>query len=351
MLKQLSNVLTGSDPQVQRKLFGIYGLLLVTNAGAWIWAFVSFWDHPVLLGTALIAYGLGLRHAVDVDHIAAIDNVTRKLMQEKKRPVAVGLFFSLGHSTIIVIASLAVAAVASVLNTRFAQYKELGGLISTSVSTVFLFVIAFLNLLILKSIFQAWRHVRAGGACVDDDFDMLLADRGFLARIFRPMFRLVARSWHMFPLGFLFGLGFDTATEVSLLGMSASQASHGISPWAVMVFPALFSAGMSLVDTLDGHLMLGAYGWAYLKPIRKIYYNMTITLVSVAVALLVGTIEALGLISDHLKLEGKLWDAIGTLNDNFGTLGYVIIGIFAASWLVSMVLYRTRRFDELETSR
>ncbi|MFM0264314.1 HoxN/HupN/NixA family nickel/cobalt transporter [Paraburkholderia sediminicola] len=351
MLKQLSNVLTGSDPQVQRKLFGIYGLLLVTNAAAWIWAFVSFWDRPVLLGTALIAYGLGLRHAVDADHIAAIDNVTRKLMQEKKRPVAVGLFFSLGHSTIIVIASLAVAAVASVLSTRFAQYKELGGLISTSVSTVFLFAIAFLNLLILKSIFLAWRHVRAGGVYVDDDFDMLLADHGFLARIFRPMFRLVARSWHMFPLGFLFGLGFDTATEVSLLGMSASQASHGISPWAVMVFPALFSAGMSLVDTLDGHMMLGAYGWAYLKPIRKIYYNMTITLVSVAVALLVGTIEALGLISDHLKLGGKLWDAIGKLNDNFGTLGYVIIGIFAASWLVSMVLYRTRRFDELETSR
>ncbi|MEA3087768.1 MAG: nickel/cobalt transporter (NiCoT) family protein [Paraburkholderia sp.] len=350
MLKQLSNVLTGSDPQVQRKLFGIYGLLLVMNVGAWIWAFASFRDHPVLLGTALIAYGLGLRHAVDADHIAAIDNVTRKLMQEKKRPVAVGFFFSLGHSTIIVIASLAVAAVASALNTRFTQYKELGGLISTSVSTLFLFAIAFLNLVILKSIFQAWRHVRAGGAYVDVDFDMLLANRGFLARIFRPMFRLVARSWHMFPLGFLFGLGFDTATEVSLLGMSASQASHGISAWSVMVFPALFSAGMSLVDTLDGHLMLGAYGWAYLKPIRKIYYNMTITLVSVAVALLVGTIEALGLISDHLKLEGKLWDAIGTLNDNFGTLGYIIIGIFAASWLVSMVLYRTRRFHELETN-
>ena len=182
MLKQLSNVLTGSDPQVRRKLLGIYGLLLVTNAAAWIWAFVSFRDHPVLLGTALIAYGLGLRHAVDADHIAAIDNVTRKLMQEKKRPVAVGFFFSLGHSTIIVIASLAVAAVASALNTRFAQYKELGGLISTSVSTLFLFTIALLNLLVLKSICEAWRRVRAGGAYVDDDFDMLLAERGFLAR-------------------------------------------------------------------------------------------------------------------------------------------------------------------------
>jgi high-affinity nickel-transport protein len=351
MLSQLSNVLTGSNTHVRRKLFGIYGVLGAINVVAWAWALISFWDHPVLLGTALIAYGLGLRHAVDADHIAAIDNVTRKLMQEKKRPVAVGFFFSMGHSAIIVVASLAVALVAGVLNTRFTQYKDLGGVISTLVSTGFLFAIALLNLVILKSIVQAWRHVRNGGAYVDDDFDMLLADRGFLARLFRPLFRLVTRSWHMFPLGFLFGLGFDTATEVSLLGMSASQATHGISPWAVMVFPALFSAGMSLVDTLDGHLMLGAYGWAYLKPIRKIYYNMTITFVSVIVALLVGTIEALGLISDHLKLEGKVWDAIGTLNDNFGTLGYIIIGIFAASWVVSMVLYRSRRLDKLEASR
>ncbi|WP_144161417.1 HoxN/HupN/NixA family nickel/cobalt transporter [Paraburkholderia sp. BCC1885] len=351
MLHQLSTILSGSDARVRHRLFGIYGVLIAFNALAWIWALAVFHQRPVLLGTALIAYGFGLRHAVDADHIAAIDNVTRKLMQERKRPVAVGFYFSLGHSTIIVIASLAVAVVATALSTRFSQYKELGGTISTLVSTGFLFTIALLNLFVLKSIVQTWRNVRRGGAYVDDDFDALLANRGFLARLFRPLLHLVTRSWHMFPLGFLFGLGFDTATEVSLLGMSATQAAHGISPWTVMVFPALFSAGMSLVDTLDGHLMLGAYGWAYMKPVRKLYYNMTITSVSVIVALLVGTIEALGLMSDQFGLRGRVWDAIGTLNDHFGTLGYIIIGVFAASWLASMLLYRGRQHDQLDTAR
>jgi high-affinity nickel-transport protein len=247
-----------------------------------------------------------------------------------------------------VLASIAIAFVTSAMKGRFDHYKEVGGIVSTSVSALFLFAIAFMNLIILRSIYQAWRKVRNGGTYVDDDFDMLLADRGFLARIFRPMFRIISRSWHMYPLGFLFGLGFDTATEIGLLGMSASQASQGLSPWAIMVFPILFSAGMSLVDTLDGHMMLGAYGWAYLKPVRKIYYNMAITLVSVIVAVVVGSIEALGLIAAQQKLQGGVWDALGALNDNFGTIGYVIIGIFALSWLTSTVIYRVKRFDEIE---
>src|SRR5471032_2214285 len=208
-----------------------------------------------------------------------------------------------------------------------------------------------MNLVILRAIYKAWRHVKSGGAYVEEDFDMLLAYRGFLSRFFKPLFRLITRSWHMYPLGFLFGLGFDTASEIALMGISASQASQGLSPWSIMVFPLLFSAGMSLVDTLDGHLMLGAYGWAYLKPIRKIYYNMTITLVSVVVAIVIGGIEALGLLADQLKLQGPVWDAIGTLNDNFGTLGFVIIGIFAFSWIVSVLIYRAKRFDELEVGR
>ena len=351
MIRQFSTLLAGADPQLRRRLAGIYGLLLSFNLAAWLWALFAFHRHPLLLGSAVIAYGFGLRHAVDADHIAAIDNVTRKLMQERKRPVAVGFFFSLGHSTIIAIASLLVAVVATALNTRLSQYRELGGTISTLVSTGFLFAIAILNLFVLKSIVGAWRRVRDGSACTDDDFDLLLANRGFLARLFRPLLRLVAHSWQMFPLGFLFGLGFDTATEVSLLGMSATQAAHGISAWSIMVFPALFSAGMSLVDTLDGHLMLGAYGWAYRKPVRKLYYNMTITSVSVAVALLVGTIEALGLVSGRLALHGPAWAAVGALNDNFGMLGYVIMGVFAASWAVSMLLYRTRRHDGLGAAR
>jgi len=351
MILRLAQIFSDSNSQVRAKLFGIYGVLIGINVLAWVWALVAFHDHPVLLGTALLAYGFGLRHAVDADHIAAIDNVTRKLMQEKKRPVTVGFFFSLGHSAVVVLASIGVALATSAMKDNFESYREMGGVISTSVSALFLFLIALMNLIILRSIYKAWRHVRQGGTYVEDDFDLLLADRGFLARIFRPLFRLITRSWHMFPLGFLFGLGFDTSTEIALLGISASQASQGLSPWAIMVFPVLFSAGMSLVDTLDGHLMLGAYGWAYMKPIRKIYYNMTITLVSVVVAVVIGSIEALGLIANKLAMQGPVWDVVGKLNDNFGMLGYMIIGIFIASWVISVMLYRIKGFDALEVKR
>lgn len=350
MIHRLAQVFSDSNSQVRGKLFGIYGVLIALNVGAWLWALVAFHAHPVLLGTALLAYSFGLRHAVDADHIAAIDNATRKLMQEQKRPVAVGFFFSLGHSSVVVLASIAVAFTAATLKDHFEAFKAVGGVIGTSVSALFLLVIALMNLVILRSIYQAWRHVRQGGAYVEEDFNLLLADRGFMARIFRPLFRLISRSWHLYPLGFLFGLGFDTATEIALLGISATQAAQGLSPWSIMVFPLLFSAGMSLVDTLDGHLMLGAYGWAYMKPIRKIYYNMSITLVSVVVAVVIGSIEALGLISDQLELKGDFWAFIGSLNDSFGLLGYIIIGIFVVSWGASVVLYRLKRYDQLETN-
>ncbi len=348
MFSKLARVFNDSSTGVREKLLGIYGVLIAINIVAWVWAMIAFRHHPVLLGSAFLAYSFGLRHAVDADHIAAIDNVTRKLMQEKKRPVAVGFFFSLGHSTVVVLASVAVAVTASALQSRFDHYKEIGGIIGTLVSALFLFAIALMNLIILWSIYRAWRKLRNGGTYIDDDFDMLLANRGFLARIFRPLFRVITRSLHMYPLGFLFGLGFDTATEIGLLGIAAIQASQGLSPWSIMAFPVLFSAGMSLIDTLDGHMMLGAYGWAYLKPVRKIYYNMTITLVSIIVAVVIGGIEALGLLADQLKLQGGVWDAIGSLNDNFGTLGYLIIAIFALSWLASIVIYRVKRFDQLQ---
>ncbi|AZF63531.1 HoxN/HupN/NixA family nickel/cobalt transporter [Pseudomonas sp. LBUM920] len=343
MIQRLAQVFSDSNSHVRTKLFGIYGILIAINVGAWLWALVAFHQHPVLLGTALLAYSFGLRHAVDADHIAAIDNATRKLMQEHKRPVAVGFFFSLGHSSVVVLASIGVALTAA----HVEAFKAVGGVIGTSVSAVFLLVIALMNLVILRSIYKAWRHVREGGAYVEEDFDLLLADRGFMARIFRPLFRLISRSWHLYPLGFLFGLGFDTATEIALLGISATQAAQGLSPWSIMVFPLLFSAGMSLVDTLDGHLMLGAYGWAYMKPLRKLYYNMSITLVSVVVAVIIGSIEALGLIADQLELKGDFWGFIGNLNDSFGMLGYIIIVIFVASWAASVLLYRLKGFDRL----
>jgi high-affinity nickel-transport protein len=337
-----------STATLRGRIAGIYLVLAGANVVAWIWALIAFRDFPILLGTALLAYGFGLRHAVDADHIAAIDNVTRKLMQEGKRPVAVGLFFSLGHSTVVVLASIAVALTASALEEKFAGFADVGGLIGTSVSALFLLVIAAMNLVILRGVGRAFRRVRAGGRYGEEDLDMLLAGGGLLARIFRPLFRLIGRSWHMFPLGLLFGLGFDTATEVALLGISAAEASKGLPIWSILVFPALFTAGMSLVDTTDGILMLGAYGWAFVKPVRKLYYNMTITLVSVVVALLVGGIEALGLIHDRFDLSGGVWDIIGGLNDNFGSLGYLIIAIFALSWIVSALVYRLKGYDELE---
>src|SRR6266851_2481270 len=318
------------------------------EAGPWIWAVMAFRGHPVLLGTAFLAYSLGLRHAVDADHIAAIDNVTRKLMQEGKRPVAVGFMFSLGHSTVVVLGSAAIAATALSLQHRMDAVRHIGGLVGTLTSTLFLFGIAIVNLVVLRSVYLAFRRVRRGERYVEEDFDLLLGSRGFLSRLFRPMFALISRSWHMYPLGLLFGLGFDTATEVGLLGISAAGAAKGLSIWSILVFPALFTAGMCLVDTTDSILMLGAYGWAFVKPIRKLYYNMTITAVSVVVALLVGGIEVLGLLSDRLNLQGGFWDFVSALNDNFGTIGYLIIGIFAASWLISTVIYRIKRYDEIE---
>jgi nickel/cobalt transporter (NiCoT) family protein len=300
------------------------------------------------MGTAFLAYSFGLRHAVDADHIAAIDNVTRKLMQEGKRPVAVGFMFSLGHSTIVILACVAIAVTALLLKQQMDSIKEIGGTIGTMASAFFLLIIALINLIVLRSVYQAFQRVRRGQPYVEEDFNLLLANRGLLARIFRRMFKIITRSWHMYPLGVLFGLGFDTATEIALLGISATEASKGLPVWSILVFPILFTAGMSLIDTTDSILMLGAYGWAFIKPIRKLYYNMTITFVSVVVALVVGGIEALGLLGDKLHLTGAFWNVVGSLNNNFGLIGYFIVGIFVLSWALSMAIYRWRRFDDLE---
>ncbi len=333
---------------VRGKIVGIYGLLFVINAAAWLWAIAAFHRFPVLLGTAFLAYSFGLRHAVDADHIAAIDNVTRKLMQEGKKPVAVGFMFSLGHSTIVIVGSLVIAAAALGLQKHIDHYRNIGGVIGTLVSAVFLLAIAIVNIVILRSVYSTFKRVRRGEPYVDEDLDLLLANRGFLARIFRPLFAMIRRSWHMYPLGVLFGLGFDTATEIGLIGLSAAEASRGLSLWSIAVFPVLFAAGMSLIDTTDNVLMLGAYGWAYIKPIRKLYYNLTITSVSVVVAFVVGGIEALGLLGGQLHLQGVFWGFIGRLNDNFGVLGYCIIGIFALAWVVSIAIYKLGRLEELE---
>lgn len=343
-------LLSDEAGNTRARVIGIYCTLVVFNLAAWFWAFIAFRRYPVLLGTAFLAYSFGLRHAVDADHIAAIDNVTRKLMQQGKRPVAVGFMFSLGHSTIVLLGSIAIAGTELALQHRIAAARDIGGVIGTLVSTLFLFAIAIVNLIVLHSVYRAFLRVRGGEPYVDEDFDLLLGSRGFLARLFRPVFRVIRSSWHMYPLGVLFGLGFDTATEIGLLGISAAEASQGLSLWSILVFPVLFAAGMSLIDTTDNILMLGAYGWAFVKPVRKLYYNMTITFVSVAVALAVGGIEALGLLAGQFHLKGTFWNLVNRLNDNFGTLGYFIIGLFALSWIVSVAIYKWLRFDHLEVN-
>jgi high-affinity nickel-transport protein len=348
----VSTVLNEGGADLRHRLIAVYAVLIGGNILIWLWALVVLGDRPLLLGTALLAYTFGLRHAVDADHIAAIDNVTRKLMQQGQRPVGVGLFFSLGHSAIVVLMSIGVAFAASALTSRFDSMKEVGGVISTIASASFLFAIAFINILVLISVYRTFQAVKRGEPFAEEDFDILLNKRGFLSRIFRPLFKLVTKSWHMFAIGFLFGLGFDTATEVALFGISSAQAANGMSLATIMVFPLLFTAGMTLIDTTDGVLMLGAYGWAFMRPIRKLYYNMTITAVSVVVAVLIGGLETLNLIGDQLGLTdgGGFWGAIGAINDNFGVLGYVIIGIFVLSWVGSVVFYNLKGYDELEVN-
>ena len=334
--------------EVKRRVLLLSGLLLLVNLASWGWALLAFRDYPLLLGTALLAYSFGLRHAVDADHIAAIDNVTRKLMQDGQRPVAVGFFFSLGHSSVVVALTVAIAITAAALESRFADLKAIGGMIGTSISAFFLFAIALANFVILVGLWRSFRRVRHGGRLVEEDLDMLLAGGGLMARACRRLFRLIAKSWYMYPLGLLFGLGFDTATEVGLLGISAAGASKGLSLWSILVFPALFTAGMSLVDTADGILMLGAYGWAFVKPIRKLYYNLTITSVSVLVAVLVGGVELLGLVADELGLQGGFWRMAGHIADNFGLIGYGVVGLFVATWLAAAAIYRWKGYDQLE---
>ncbi|MBI1170167.1 HoxN/HupN/NixA family nickel/cobalt transporter [bacterium] len=344
----LNRIFSDASPRLKRKIALVMGFLIAFNILAWAWAFVAFAQHPLLLGTALLAYSFGLRHAVDADHIAAVDNITRKLMQEGKRPVAVGLFFSLGHSSIVVLMSLVVAITAHMLQgSGFESWRAVGGVASTMISAFFLFTLAGANLVILINTWRSFQRVKAGGALHEDDLDMLMSGGGLMARIFRRLFRLIERDWHIYLLGLLFGLGFDTATEVSLLGMSAAGVANGMSPWSIMVFPTLFCAGMALIDTSDGILMLGAYGWAFQKPIRKLYYNLTITALSVGVAVLVGGIETLGLLQDKLGLAGTFWDGVGALNDNFGLLGYGIVGLFLLGWAASLALYKLRGYDEI----
>ena len=333
---------------LKTRLTAVFGLLILGNALAWGMALAAFHDEPVLLGTAFLAYVLGLRHAIDPDHIAAIDNVTRKLMQEGQQPVTTGLWFALGHSTIVVVAAALLALTAAALQDQFEDFKSIGGLIGVSVSAGFLILIGLFNLVLLNGVWRSFRQARRTGRICEEDTNALLARRGFLARILRPLFGMISKPWHMYPLGFLFALGFDTATEISLFGVAAASASNGVSFLDIMCFPLLFTAGMALADTADGVLMLGAYGWAFVKPIRKLFYNLTITFLSVVVAFVIGGIEALGLIGERLGLQGWFWDLVAGANDQMALLGFILIGVFAGAWALSALVYRLGGYDNLE---
>jgi high-affinity nickel-transport protein len=333
---------TSSD--LRNRILRVYGFLLAFNVGAWALALVASASYPILLPTAFLAYTFGLRHAVDADHIAAIDNTTRKLMQDGQRPVGVGLFFSLGHSTIVVALSVLIAISAGIVS-DIPTFREVGGLIGTTVSAVFLLVIGLINLVVLIDIYRMFRRVSRGGTYDEQSLEDFLNNRGLLARIFRPMLRLIRTSWQMYPLGVLFGLGFDTASEVALLGLAATSGASHIPVAYILILPALFAAGMSLVDATDGILMLGAYGWAYIKPIRKLYYNLNITLISVIIAFGIGGIEALAVVADRLGLRGGIWDWVANLD--FGLLGFAIVAVFVLSWGISTAIYRWKRYDDL----
>ena len=323
-------------------------MLVLTNIVAWIWAYLAFHDQPILLGTAFLAYSFGLRHALDADHIAAIDNVTRRLVQGGDRPVSVGFYFSLGHSTVVVIAVLVVYWTASIASERFKQWQELGEMVSTCVSVCFLFAIALLNLIAMQDTYRALRKRQREGE-PPTAATSAAAGGGFISRLLRPLMKTLARPSHMYPIGFLFGLGFETATEIALLQVSASSGAKGQSLANVIVLPVLFTAGMTLVDSADGMIMVGAYNWAFINPIRKLYYNLTITSVSVAVAIVVGGIELAGILKDHLNPgSGWFWEAIDRLGDNFGVIGAAIVSVFILIWLSAAIAARVRKLISLE---
>ena len=298
-------------------------------------------------GTAVLAYTLGMRHAFDADHISAIDNTTRKLMSEGQRPLAVGFFFSLGHSSVVaalaILLNFGIKAVGSQLKDEDSALHHYTGLIGLTVSGTFLMIIAILNLVILVSIVGVFLKMRKG-LYNEEELEKHLNSRGLLMRFFGPIARRIDKSWKMYPLGILFGLGFDTATEIGLLVLAGSSVIAGLPWWAVISLPLFFAGGMSLLDTIDGSFMNFAYGWAFSKPVRKVYYNIIITGLSVAVAFFVGGLEICQVIAQQLNLSGFFWDY--ALAFNLNSAGYFIVGAFVVVWSIGLLLWRYGKIEE-----
>ena len=340
--------------RVERGRLGLMALaVLAMNAAGWgIFVFAIAPRHfhfkglGVGLGVAMTAWTLGARHGFDADHISAIDNTTRKLMAEGSRPLGTGFFFALGHSSVIVAvgAGLCVAAraVFGAVVDPSSSFASTGGVIGTSLAAGFLYLIAALNLVVLIGIARVFRQMR-DGRFDESELERQLQARGLMYRFFGPFMKSITRSWHMFFVGAVFGIGFDTATEVLLLAATATAATAGLPWYAVLSLPLLFAGGLSIVDTVDGFFMNFAYGWAFARPVRKVYYNLVITGLSIAVALLVGTIEIAGVLSDRLDLHGGVWDVVAGFNIN--EAGYIVIALFVVVWLAAVTYWRMARLE------
>jgi nickel/cobalt transporter (NiCoT) family protein len=337
----------------------IYGGILAATALGLAATFVIGRSYGLFVGLGILAYTLGLRHGVDADHICAIDNTTRKLLQQGKRPYTVGTWFSLGHSTIVMAMLVALVVAARFILRSYPTFASVGAVLGTAISGGFLYVIAFVNLLIFWEVYQIFRQLRLG-SLDPQALEEQLNKRGFLSRYFNFLFRFVNEPWQIYPVGVLFGLGFDTATEVTLIAITVTvgTAASGFPLWMVLVLPFLFTCGMVLTDTSDGIGMRYAYGWAFLKPIRKIYYNLTMTVISVLVAFVIGTIEVLAVVASELRLAGGpfgFWTAMNWLNngngpyglDVWGYVGIGVVALFLGCWLVAMAIYRWKRYEEI----
>jgi nickel/cobalt transporter (NiCoT) family protein len=336
-----TRMLTGGEWLRLSGFCGVVGALHLVGWGLFLYYGSA---NPALAGLGSLAYVFGLRHAFDVDHIAAIDNTTRKLMHQGKRPLGVGFFFSLGHSTIVFGLTVGLAVAAQRVNSAIPSLQRYGGDVGTTVSGSFLWLIGILNLVVLLDILRIARAMRIGSYDHAELEDRLMA-RGFMNRFFLGrVFGLVNNSWQMYPVGVLFGLGFDTATEVGLLAISAGAATHRVPIPAILSLPIIFAAGMSAMDTADGAFMSHAYSWAFSNPVRKVYYNITVTAVSVFVALCIGTIELLQVLATRFDLTTGFWGWLGRLD--FETLGYGIVAIFLLTWISAYTIWKIRRVEE-----
>ena len=333
----------GLEPNERLKIIAIYTPIIAATVFGFVISSIVGSMSVVLAGLGVVAYVFGLRHGVDADHIAAIDNTTRKLMQEGKRPLTVGTWFSLGHSTIVVGLIVLLVASTRTIAGAIPALQSSGAILGTAISGTFLWLLGLVNVVIVLGIYRIYRQLRTG-KLNQDQLEELLNKRGFLNRYFSPLFKVVRKPWQIYPIGVLFGLGFDTASEIALIAISVGVGvSSSVPLWMILVLPFMFTCGMVLVDTTDAVAMRVAYGWAFLKPIRKIYYNLTITVISVLVAFVIGGVEVLQVLSGELSLSGTFWSWLNGLD--FETLGYGIIAIFVISWLASIAIYKLKGIE------